>query len=575
MVVLCGLGGVGKTSVAVEYAHRHLGEVGVAWQFACEDMAVLAAEFGELAAQLGVRDLLDTRDPVASVHGVLAAYPAGWLLVFDNAPNRASVQAFLPPAGRGRVLVTSRDQNWPHGQVLDVPVLDREAAADFLGNRTGDADRQAALELADELGGLPLALEQAAAYIQATGDILAGYLESFQQRRPDMLARGEATGYDSTVKATWSLAFGELEQSAPQAVGLLRLLAYCAPEAVPLRLLLRPRPGLADDFGEEIALVLTQLLEEPLAAGDAISALRRYSLISLPAERSVSVHRLVQAVTVDQMPAELAAGWRKAAAAVIEAAIPADPQRPETWTDFAALLPHVRVALAADTDGMQRIASYVGSSGGYAAARDLQQKIADARERVLGGEHRDTLQARHELARWTGEAGDAAAARDQFAALLPARERVFGPEHPDTLQARHELARWTGQAGDRAAARDQFAALLSVRERVSGPEHPDTLQAGGYHAYWTGEAGAPAAARDLFAALLPVAERVAGPKHPDILIARGNLARWTGEAGDPAAARDQLAALLPVAERVAGPEHPGTLTARGNLAHWTGQAGDC
>ena len=107
---------------------------------------------------------------MASVHGVLAAYPAGWLLVFDNAPDRASVQALLPPAGHGRVLVTSRDPFWPPGQVLDVPVLDREVAAEFLGGRTGDADRQAALELAGELGGLPLALEQAAAYIQASGD---------------------------------------------------------------------------------------------------------------------------------------------------------------------------------------------------------------------------------------------------------------------------------------------------------------------------------------------------------------------------------------------------------------------
>ena len=144
MVALCGLGGAGKTSVAVEYAHRHLAEVGVAWQFPAEDPAVLAAGFGELAAQLGARDVLDTRDPVASVHGVLAAFPAGWLLVFDNAPDRASVQAFLPPAGPGRVLITSQNQIWPPGQALEVPVLDAEVAADFLVNRTGDADRQAA-----------------------------------------------------------------------------------------------------------------------------------------------------------------------------------------------------------------------------------------------------------------------------------------------------------------------------------------------------------------------------------------------------------------------------------------------
>jgi Tetratricopeptide repeat len=574
MVVLSGLGGAGKTSVALEYAHRHLAEVAVAWQFAAEDPAVLAAGFGELAAQLGARDLLDARDPVASVHGVLAALGAGWLLVFDNAPDRASVQAFLPPAGRGGVLVTSRDPFWPPGQVLEVQVLDREVAAGFLGNRTGDADRQAALELADELGGLPLALEQAAAYIQATGNTLAGYLDSFRRRRPEMLARGEPAGYGSTVAATWSLAFGRLEQSAPGAAGLLRLLACCAPEAVPLRLLLQPREGLADRRGLEVAPVLVPLLEDQLAAGDAIAALRRYSLVSRPADGVVSVHRLVHAVMLDQMPAELASAWRQAAADLIEAAIPGDPLQPGTWPLYALLLPHVQAALAADSDGMADMADYLGYSGSYAAARDLCQSVVEARVRASGAEHPATLTARSSLALWTGMAGDAASARDQFAALLPIRERVLGPEDPDTLADRGNLADWTGATGDAAGARDQYAALLPVFERVSGPEHPNTLTTRANLARFTGEAGDAAGARDQFAALLPVRERVSGPEHPDTLTIRASLAFWAGEAGDAAGARDQFAALLPVRERVLGPEHPETLNTRANLAYWSRQVGN-
>jgi hypothetical protein len=206
------------------------------------------------------------------------------------------------------------------------------------------------------------------------------------------------------VATTWRLAFEDLQHAAPGAAGLLRLLAFCASEAIPLRLLLQPRPGLAEQFGEEVAPVLVPLLEDELAAGDAIAALRRYSLISPPADGSVSVHRLVQAVTADQMPAELASRWRQAAAALIEAAIPDDTAPPGTWPGCAALLPHAQAVLDLTSGGMFRIAQYLGYSGNYPAAQDL------------------------------------------FAALLPVRERVSGPEHPHTLGARHQLAHWTGRA---------------------------------------------------------------------------------------------------------------------------------
>ena len=322
MVALAGLGGAGKTSVAVEYAHRHLGEVGVAWQFPAEDAAVLAAGFTGLDAQLGAGAAAGGGDPVASVHSVLAAYPARWLLVFDNAPDRASVAPFVPPAGKGRVLITSRNALWPPRQLVEVPMLEAGVAAGFLAEQTGDADRQAAAALAAELGGLPLALEQAGAYIQASGGTLAAYLAGFRRRRADLLARGRPDEYPETVATTWSLAFAHLEQAAPGAAGLLRLLAFCAPEAIPLRLLLQPRPGLTDGLPPAVAETLALLLDDELAAGDAVAALRRYSLARPAGDGAVSVHRLVQAVTADQLPEELRDAWRQAAATVIEAALP-------------------------------------------------------------------------------------------------------------------------------------------------------------------------------------------------------------------------------------------------------------
>jgi hypothetical protein len=485
-VVLCGLGGVGKTSLAVEYAHRHLAEVGIAWQLAADDPTVLASGLAELAAQLGGRDLADPRDPVASAHAVLAAYPAEWLLVFDNA-DEESVRRFMPTAGRGRVLITSQSQHWPGRQMLDVPVLGEDVAAGFLVHRVGDPDSEAAAALASQLGGLPLALEQAAAYVQATGSTLARYLALFQDRRAEVLARGQAAGHPATVAATLGIALSRLEADAPAAAGLLRLLACLASEPVPLTLLLSEVQTVHELAGD-VADAVEPLQGDQLAAADAVVALRRYSLVNLAGKGTVLVHRLVQATAIDQLPADHARSWRQAAAALTEAAIPANERLPAAWPTCAVLLPHVLAVLDLTSLGTWRMASYLGNSGSYLAARDLFQAITAARETVSGAEHPDTLHGMHEVALWTGQAGDPARARDMFAELLPVRERVLGAEHKGTLSTRGNLASWTGQTGDPARARDMYAELLPVQERILGAKHPDIMFTRASLASWIAQA---------------------------------------------------------------------------------------
>jgi hypothetical protein len=569
--VLTGLGGVGKTSVAVEFAHRRAYAYGLVWQFNTGDPAALDGQVGQLAGLLGVLD--GPGDVLGAVHAQLAGMRQRWLLVLDNVTDPAVVSRLVPSGGSGDVLVTTQRTDWPARWVVPVPVLEREVAIEFLLSQAHDGDVVAAGQVADALGLLPLALAQAAAFLRATGRATAAYLDLLSSERARVLRRVVPGGYGRAVAGAWSAAVEQM-QATPGAVALLRLLSCYAPDAIPIRLLLPDGRGLPAGIEAGVAGELAALVGDRLGLDEALIALSEYSLIGPVHGGAVSVHRLVQATTLDTLNQPLREAWLDAAARLVAQTLPDDPELPRTWPIYAALLPHIEATLPAWHPGLLPVVQYLAFSGNYAAAREAARRAVYARTRRLGPEHPDTLAARHELASWTGSAGDAVEAHDQLAALLPIYERVSGPEHLNTLPTRHELARWTGEAGDTARARDLFAALLPIYERVGGREYPSTLTTRNNLARWTGEAGDAARARDLFAALLPIYERNRGPEHPRTLGTRHELARWTGAAGDAARARDLFAALLPIRERVSGPEHPSTLTTRDELARWIGAAGD-
>ncbi|MFE5082831.1 FxSxx-COOH system tetratricopeptide repeat protein [Streptomyces mirabilis] len=574
LLALHGLGGVGKTSVAVEYAHRHQDDYGLIWQLAAEDTTTLSASYGELATLLGARDLVDSADPVAQVHAALAARADRWLLLLDNVADAAAVRDLLPPAGDGHVLLTTRSAHWPDTLDLEVPVLDREVAAEYLMASAAEGDAQSAATLASELGSLPLALDQAASYLRATGRKLHEYLELLREHRAELLGRGLPWGYSAPVLSTWDLSLQRLQTSDPAAITLLWLLACCAPEAIPYRLLLPPanEPPVFEDAG--IGPLVEPLLQDVFAVEDAIIGLRRFSLVGPPSEGAVSMHRLVQAVTLDRLRSEHRGAWRRAVATLVEAAMPDDPYRPETWTVYATLFPHARATLRPDRPSVLKLVDYLGASGDYRTAQTVQEEVYTANVERLGAEHPDALRAHAALAKWTGMAGDPATARDMLTLLLPVCDRVWGSDTAETLSVAAHLADWTGQAGDWARARDICAVVLPRRRSVSGDEHPDTLWVWAELGFWTGQAGDAASARVHYDEFLPIMERVLGAEHPDVLSSRDQYVRWVGETGDPAAARDVCASLLALHERISGAEHHGTLWIRASHAWWMGKAGD-
>jgi hypothetical protein len=232
------------------------------------------------------------------------------------------------------------------------------------------------------------------------------------------------------------------------------------------------RTGVARKLPRKTRPTLKPLLRHALAVDDAIAALRDYSLVSPPADGMVSVHGLVQALTRAQLPPTEAEAWRRAAAALITASLPADPQLPAGWPAYASLLPHARAALPLTSLPMYQLVRYLGHSGSYAAARDLVRQVLAADQDEYGAEHPDTLADRAEFAYWTGEAGDPAAARDEYAALLralptcpPSRPWLRGKQPKLSTRQQRELARM-------AATGENTIADLAEVFTVSAPPLP-------------------------------------------------------------------------------------------------------
>jgi hypothetical protein len=612
-IALVGLGGVGKTTAAVEYAYRSADAYHVIWHVHAQSDTTLRDGFDRLAEALGLADEADPRD---AVHAHLARTDRPWLLIFDNAPDDATIRPWLPGLGDGHVLVTTRDGGWPAGQRITVGAWDTATATRFLlaHARPDDRDEAAAEAIATHLGGLPLALAQAVGYLESTGAGLDRYRTLLTNARSVVLSRDAPAAHPEPVTATWSLAVATIARTMPEALTLLRLLACMAPDDIPVRLILSRRNRTPYPMSARLVFRLALLRRSETVIDDAVRLLGRHSLVTITGD-TVGMHRLVQATTLDRLSPRQRKRWRLTAHGLIDAVVPDDVHEPSSWTTCQALLPHARQVCDPCSPTLRRLVSHLGPAGkGAASLAELGALVAAYTDR-FGPEHVQTLSVRVELAHWTGIIRDAAAARDMYAELVPLSVRHYGPLHRNTLAARTSLARWTATAGDEStaagmfdellplwirlrgpdhsdtlttramiaerasrtgdpAARDALAELLRIRERVKGPEDINTLWTRTAVAQATGNAGDAVAARDLLAEVTSVWRRVYGPEHPLTTVTQASLAYWTSRTGDYAAARDIMAPLVPLAEAAYGPDDPEALVVRASLASWTGQAGD-
>ncbi|MEV7119044.1 tetratricopeptide repeat protein [Kitasatospora griseola] len=557
-----GLGGVGKTTLALAYAHRHRHAYSVVWWINADSPTRIEQSLAELTRRL-LPGLTNDRDRVAWAMAWLQWHP-GWLLVFDNVEAVADLSPYLGALGGGRHLITSRRAvGWPASmRTLALGTLDPEQAAELIRTTAyGDAgstvrELQDVRALAAELGHLPLALEQAGAYLRQNPTVTVA---AYHRRLPTKLGKAvDGLDAERTIARIWTQTLDALTARNPAAVHLLHTLAWLAPDEVPVALLE------TDDA-------------DPDAVAEALGDLAAYSMATVT-RHTVSVHRLVQQVL--RAGAESAPAGRIAAErALIRALHGLDPEA-GAWDP---LIPQL-IALAetrpeghhdeAVTDLYYHAAMRLHGQGHTARTVALFEAVLARCEQDRGELHPGTLTVRGNLARACEEAGDLRRAVRLFEQVLAQREQALGAMHPDTLRSRNNLASCYQTVGDLRRAVTLHELVLAQFEQVLGAMHPDTLMGRSNLAYTYREMGAPERAVPLLKAVLAQRVQVLGELHPHTLVSRNNLAGAYRAVGDLPRAVRLFEVVLAQREQTLGATHPDTLMSRSNVACAYTTAGD-
>ncbi|MFJ5231009.1 FxSxx-COOH system tetratricopeptide repeat protein [Kitasatospora sp. NPDC088391] len=578
-VVLQGIGGAGKSTLAATYAHRHLDGYRLVWWVGADSAARIEQSLADLARSLdpALAQHLSGAELAERATDWLASH-GDWLLVLDDVDAPEDLLPHLAALRSGHVLATSRRQDgWPYrAETLRLGSFTPDDSTALLWSLAfGDAPpRDADLDrvrlLAEDLGHLPLAVVHAGAFLRQNPDVT---VEDYRARLATVLNTAPE-GFDSeqTISRIWTRTLRVLTEQDASTVALLHTLAWLAPERVPLTLLEAP-DGSGHPDGPD----------ERLRA--ALSLLASYSLVTLSTQH-VGVHRLLQTVLRNTAPAapDGTPAGRRTAERLLTAALlaPADDSA-DPSSRWEALLPHV-MALAAgsppghdDADAVplyRAAARHLSAQGHAARAVPLLELVLGTLERAPSAARLDTVDARSELAASYWEAGRAAEAADLLEQVLADRQRLLGPDHPDTLTSRHNLAVSYQQVGRLSEAIDLLEQVLADRERVLGPDHPGALTSRHNLAVSYQQVGRLSEAVELLEQVLADRQRLLGPDHPDTLTSRHNLAVSYQQVGRLSEAVDLLEQVLADRERVLGPDHPGALTTRSNLATVHSDLGD-
>jgi tetratricopeptide (TPR) repeat protein len=579
---LSGFGGFGKTQTAIEYAYQYRAHyTGVFWAKA-ESRDQLLGDFVSIAGMLKLpsSEAKEQEVTVAEVKQFLETH-AGWLLILDNADDLNLAREFLPHDPQGHVLLTTRAHALGGlAERLSIGEMQPEEGALLLLRRAGlvakegslaaakEAERSVALQISqEELGGLPLALDQAGAFIEETPSSLTEYLSLYSTEKGKLLAERGSLGDHASVAVTFSLAFAKVEGNSAAAADLIRVCAYLAPDAIPEEVFTEGAAALGDHLGGAAgsSLEFAKVLKE---AG-------RFSLVDRDAEsKTLEIHRLAQVVIQAGMSEAEQRDWGARAVRAIEKTFPNVEYK--NWGRCQRVLPHAQAcaslvekwdfAFPEAARLLNRAARYLGDRALFATTEPLYQRALAIWEKALGPEHPDVAMSLNNLAALYRNQGKYAEAEPLFQRAFAIWEKALGPEHPDVALSLNNLAVLYDNQGKYAEAEPLHQRALAIREKALGPEHPDVATSLNNLAVLYDNQGKYAEAEPLYQRALAIREKALGPEHPDVATDLNNLAWLYDSQGKYEEAEPRYQRALAIREKALGPEHPNVASSLNNLA---------